>query len=77
MSFIVHPGQVMSEYLDERGYTEDDLAEAAGLSIDEVVDYLNGDGEFSLNLALGMNELMDGDPNTNYWVNYHQEYINQ
>ena len=71
MSSTQRPGQIMDQYLSENGFTEEDLAKAAGLDIEDIVDYLNGDGEFSLNLAIGMNELLGGEPPTEYWVDLH------
>ena len=69
---LIHPGEIISDLLDERGITQKELAERAGVSEAFLSDVIHGKKDFSKKLSMGLENAV-GVPNS-FWLNLQTNY---
>ena len=69
---LIHPGETISELLEERRITEMDLAQKTGISEELLSDVIHGRKAISENLAMGL-EYAFG-VSKSFWLNLHANY---
>lgn len=75
--FIVTPGEVIKEYLDERDITQKEVAQRIGVSEKHLSNLLNGKARLTETMALKLEKVMPDVP-AGFWLNYevkYQEYV--
>ncbi|MDJ1650243.1 MULTISPECIES: HigA family addiction module antitoxin [Gordonibacter] len=75
--FIVMPGEVIKEYLDDRGMTQKEVAQRIGVSEKHLSNMLNGKTRLTEDMALKLEKVMPDVP-ASFWLNYevkYQEYL--
>lgn len=68
----VHPGEILSEELDELGMTADALADALDISTDTILTVLNGEGRLTADMALRLSRYLGTTPQL--WLNLQKTY---
>ncbi len=69
---LIHPGETISDLLDERGMTQKELAHRAGVSEAFLSDVIHGKKDISKGLAMGL-EYALGVP-VSFWLNLQANY---
>jgi HTH-type transcriptional regulator / antitoxin HigA len=69
---LIHPGETISDLLEERGITQKELAQRAGVSEAFLSDVIHGKKDISRGLAMGL-EYALGIPNS-FWLNLQANY---
>ena len=69
---LIHPGETISDLLDERGITQKELAQRAGVSEPFLSDVIHGKKDISKGLAMGL-EYALGVPRS-FWLNLQANY---
>lgn len=75
--FIVSPGEIIKEYLDERDFSQKDVAQRIGVSEKHLSNLLNGKTRLTEEMSLKFEKLMPEIP-ASFWLNYevkYQEYL--
>ena len=68
----VHPGEILSEELDELGMTADALADALDISTDTILTVLKGEGRLTADMALRLSRYLGTTPQL--WLNLQKTY---
>ena len=68
----VHPGEILSEELDELGMTADALADALDISTDTILTVLKGEGRLAADMALRLSRYLGTTPQL--WLNLQKTY---
>lgn len=70
--YLIHPGETLAEILEEKGYSQQELAIRTGVTPKHISNVINGKSnitsEFAINLALAL----DGDHS--FWINLQANY---
>lgn len=69
---VIHPGETISDVLEERGITQKELAQRAGVSEAFLSDVIHGKKDISKGLAMGL-EYAFGVPSS-FWLNLQANY---
>ena len=69
---LIHPGETISDLLEERGITQKELAQRAGVSEAFLSDVIHGKKDISKGLAMGL-EYAFGVPSS-FWLNLQANY---
>ena len=69
---LIHPGETISDLLEERGMTQKELAQRAGVSEAFLSDVIHGKKDISKGLAMGL-EYAFGVPGS-FWLNLQANY---
>ncbi|MBR3308857.1 MAG: HigA family addiction module antidote protein [Lachnospiraceae bacterium] len=69
---LIHPGETIYDVLEERGLTQKELAQRAGVSEAFLSDVIHGSKDISKGLAMGL-EYALGVPNS-FWLNLQANY---
>ena len=69
---LIHPGETISDLLKERGITQKELAQRAGVSEAFLSDVIHGKKDISKGLAMGL-EYAFGVPGS-FWLNLQANY---
>lgn len=69
---LIHPGETISELLEERRITEMDLAQKTGISEELLSDVIHGRKAMSENLAMGLEYAFD--VSKSFWLNLQANY---
>ena len=69
---LIHPGETISDLLEERGITQKELAQRAGVSEAFLSDVIHGKKDISKGLAMGL-EYAFGVPGS-FWLNLQANY---
>jgi len=69
---LIHPGETISDVLDENGITQKELAQRSGVSEAFLSDVIHGKKDISKGLAMGL-EYALGVPNS-FWLNLQANY---
>ncbi len=69
---LIHPGETISDLLEERGITQKELAQRAGVSEAFLSDVIHGKKDISRGLAMGL-EYALGVPSS-FWLNLQANY---
>lgn len=69
---IIHPGETISDVLEDRGITQKELAQRAGVSEAFLSDVIHGKKDISKSLAMGL-EYALGVPSS-FWLNLQANY---
>ena len=69
---LIHPGETISDLLEERGITQKELAQRAGVSEAVLSDVIHGKKDISRSLAKCL-EYALGVP-TSFWLNLQDNY---
>ncbi len=56
---VIHPGETISDVLEERGLTQKELAQRAGVSEAFLSDVIHGKKDISKSLAMGLEYALD------------------
>ena len=75
--FIVSPGEIIKEYLDDRDLSQKDVAQRIGVSEKHLSNLLNGKTRLTEEMSLKFEKLMPEIP-ASFWLNYevkYQEYL--
>lgn len=75
--FIVKPGEVIKEYLDDRNITQKEVAQRIGISEKHLSNLLNGKTRLTEDMALKLEKIMP-DVQASFWLHYevkYQEYM--
>lgn len=70
--WLIHPGEIISDVLDERNITQKELAQRAGISETSLSDVIHGKRDISKELAIGL-ECALGVPRS-FWLNLQSNY---
>lgn len=68
----VHPGEILSEELDELGMTADALADALDMPTDTILVVLNGEGRLTADMALRLSRYLGTTPQL--WLNLQKTF---
>lgn len=68
----VHPGEILSEELDELGMTADALADALDISTDTILTVLKGEGRLTADMALRLSRYLGTTPQL--WLNLQKTF---
>jgi len=68
----VHPGEILSEELDELGMTADALADALDVSADIILTVLKGEGRLTADMALRLSRYLGTTPQL--WLNLQKTF---
>lgn len=71
--FIVAPGEVIKEYLDDRDMTQKEVAQRTGVSEKHISNLLNGKTRLTEDMALKLEKVMPDVP-ASFWLNYEVRY---
>lgn len=71
--YMVVPGSIIKEYLDEYGITQKDLSAKTGISEKHISNVLNGNSRLTEEFALKLEKVMPSMPSS-YWLNYESKY---
>ena len=69
---LIHPGETIADLLEERGITEKELAQQAGVSESFLSDVIHGEKDISKGLAMGLERAV-GVPSS-FWLNLQTNY---
>ncbi len=72
LDLLIHPGETISDVLEERGLTQKELAQRAGVSEAFLSDVIHGKKDISKSLAMGL-EYALAVP-TSFWLNLQANY---
>lgn len=72
MPFLIHPGETVSDLLEDRGMTRSELAEISGVPEAYLNDVINGKAGITDALASGLDRAF-GAPKS-FWVNLQANY---
>ncbi len=67
-----HPGEYISDELEARGWTQDDLAEVLGISRRHVINLVTGKSGVTPEIAIALGQAFGQDPKT--WMNLQVSY---
>ena len=70
--WLIHPGEIISDILEERNLTQKELAQRAGVSETSLSDVIHGKKDISKELAIGL-ECALGVPHS-FWLNLQANY---
>lgn len=68
----VHPGEILSEELDELGMTADALADALDIPADTILTVLKGEGRLTADMALRLSRYLGTTPQL--WLNLQKTF---
>ena len=68
----VHPGEILSEELDELGMTADALADALDIPADIILTVLKGEGRLTADMALRLSRYLGTTPQL--WLNLQKTF---
>ncbi|MCY4118662.1 MAG: HigA family addiction module antitoxin [Caldilineaceae bacterium] len=68
----VHPGEILSEELDELGMTADALADALDIPADTILTVLKGEGRLTADMALRLSSYLGTTPQL--WLNLQKTF---
>ncbi len=71
-NWVVAPGEIIKEMLDERGWSQGDLASRLGLSTQHISQLLNGHERISQETALRLARVLGS--NMQFWLNLESQY---
>lgn len=71
--FMVFPGEIIKEYLDEKRITQKELSHRTGISEKHISNVLNGRSRLTEDFALKLEKVMPEVP-ASYWLNYECKY---
>ncbi len=69
---VIHPGETISDVLEERGLTQKELAQRAGVSEAFLSDVIHGKKDISKSLAMGLEYALDVP--ASFWLNLQANY---
>ena len=72
LDLLIHPGETIADLIEERGLTQKELAQRAGVSEAFLSDVIHGKKDISKSLAMGL-EYALGIP-TSFWLNLQANY---
>ena len=72
VNWAVAPGEIIKEMLDERGWSQGDLASRLGLSAQHISLLLNGHERISQETALRLARVLGS--NMQFWLNLESQY---
>ena len=70
--WLIHPGEIISDILEERNLTQKELAQRAGVSETFLSEVIHGKKDISKELAMGL-EYALGVPSS-FWLNLQANY---
>ena len=71
-NWVVAPGEIIKEMLDERGWSQGDRASRLGLSAQHISRLLNGHARISQATALRLARVLGS--NMQFWLNLESQY---
>ena len=71
-NWVVAPGEIIKEMLDERGWSQSDLANRLGLATTHISQLLNGHERISQETALRLARVLGS--NMQFWLNLESQY---
>lgn len=71
-NWVVAPGEIIKEMLDERGWSQGDLAGRLGLSTQHISLLLDGRERISQEIALRLERVLGS--NMQFWLNLESQY---
>lgn len=72
LDLLIHPGETISDLLDDRGITQKELAQRAGVSEAFLSDVIHGKKDISKSLAIGLEYALG--ISTSFWLNLQANY---
>ena len=69
---LIHPGETISDILEERSLTQKELAERAGVSEPFLSDVIRGKKDISKSLAMGLEYALG--VRSSFWLNLQANY---
>lgn len=76
MTFLIHTGSIIQEYIEEAGLNQKQLAQIMGVSTKHLSNVLNGNARVTPEFALKLEEALPAVP-ASYWINYDGRYQEQ
>lgn len=70
--WLIHPGETISDILEERNLTQKELAQRAGVSETFLSDVIHGKKDISKELAMGLECALDVP--RSFWLNLQANY---
>lgn len=76
MTFLIHTGSIIQEYMEEAGLNQKQLAQKMGISAKHLSNILNGNGRITPEFALKLENALPT-VSASYWINYDGRYQEQ
>lgn len=70
--WLIHPGEIISDILEERNLTQKELAQRAGVSETFLSEVIHGEKNISKELAMGLECALDVP--RSFWLNLQANY---
>ena len=70
--WLIHPGEIISDILEERSLTQKELAQRAGISETSLSEVIHGKKDISKELAMGLERALDVP--RSFWLNLQANY---
>lgn len=70
--WLIHPGEIISDVLEERNITQKELAQRAGVSEISLNDVIHGKRDISKELAMGLERALEVP--RSFWLNLQANY---
>lgn len=68
----IPPGEVLEEELEERGMTQEELADKMGCSPQVIAEIVRAERPITPEIASALGEVLGGDPK--FWTNFEEHY---